>query len=546
MHAVGRCGGARWRAGGARRRLRGRAAATLVLLCAVAWGRLPSGGRATWTQEFVLLPTLALLVGALATLVPRACPAAGRAPDDADAEADPTADPMPDPEADPTAHPEPDPTAASPLARDRYGPPLAGTLAIPVALGLASAVAIGAPEPAFALRSLGSLVALGCLAAWLARDVAGPAATLGLLLPVLLSLVAYAACETAGLVPRLSPPGLGPAATLGNRNVLARTIAIALPGMGWYALLIRGRARPRWQSGAAVLFAAVLLSRCRVAWLALLAALLVGAVVARRRRRGPPLLPPMLRIALLASLLAGAGGEWLAWREPAWLRATAGRLMQLHEGSGAVRLEQAVAMGQRWRAHPLLGVGPTPLAALALPSTAGATNTLPSSDLTAFLLFFGVVPLLLVACGVAARARGTRLRRQGLRAVPLAATVTAVLVCAAGDATLQLPLPGLVAVLSVMAWLPSRQRAGGASFKSRPAHLARAGAALVLLGATAVTVLAIVRAAARVARCTLPSSIADAAPGHRPPTLGEARTGLHPSVHGSACLARARAMLSAR
>jgi hypothetical protein len=184
-----------------------------------------------------------------------------------------------------------------------------------------------------------------------------------------------------------------PGGLLGNRNAAGQYLAIALP----VALATLGRHSCRWLLPLFGL--AIAMTRCRTAWIAGGVAMVVWLV----------LVPVAIRRAqILASALV-LGGFFAAavvpvrlqWREAEPMAATAGRLLDLGSGSGALRLRQYAEGGSLLAAH-WFGMG----ADQWNPTVRGddpelAKNSIPSSDylrfacdgglpaLAAFLTFLG-------------------------------------------------------------------------------------------------------------------------------------------------------------
>ena len=149
-----------------------------------------------------------------------------------------------------------------------------------------------------------------------------------------------------------------PGSTLGNRDAMGAYAAMSL-------LLAAGRTVQRpgvlRAASVALLTTAVMLSRCRAAWLALLACAPVGiAAIARARREGAGRGGLVAAGAVAAGLACAALVPWpgLFWTDPAPIRSSAARLVDIATGAGAARIRQqrlgiAVVAG-----NPVLGVGP--------------------------------------------------------------------------------------------------------------------------------------------------------------------------------------------
>ena len=260
-----------------------------------------------------------------------------------------------------------------------------------------------------------------------------------------------------------------PGGTFGNRNFMAHLCVIALPALSFTALRARTRnAYLAWCGGVAVIGAALVLSRSRAAWLAILVAVVVMAPLSLiALRRGAGVL--RLRRLLLLPLAAAAGGgaalvlpNALDWRSDSPYLDTARSVVNYREGSGQGRLIQYKGTLRMSLRHPLLGVGPgnwgveyPHFAAEHDPSigTEGMTsNPWPSSDWMTFLSERGVVAAVLLGLAMIAlvadglRGLGSEIEpEQRLRSATLLGTVAVLLVVGSFDAVLLLPVAALVA-----------------------------------------------------------------------------------------------------
>ena len=156
-----------------------------------------------------------------------------------------------------------------------------------------------------------------------AADASLAAATVALIIAVSVLFDAESA-ERARLM--RAPGGL-----LGNRNVAGQLLALAT------ALSFPCFAQRRqWRPLLVIIAAALTLTRCRTAWLALVAAAIAALLLSPSKRR------------------SAANGAWLAagvifaalmptrlhWRDAHPLAATGARLLSLRDGSGALRVAQ--------------------------------------------------------------------------------------------------------------------------------------------------------------------------------------------------------------
>ena len=275
-----------------------------------------------------------------------------------------------------------------------------------------------------------------------------------------------------------------PGGTFGNRNFMAHISAIAMPALVLSAIFARSRgAYFRWTIGLAIVSAALILSRSRAAWLALIVCAIVvlplglvalggseGAV-----RGGRVVMLPIAAAAgaVLALILPNA----LDWRSDSPYLDTARSVVDYKAGSGAGRLVQygnTLRMSVR---HPVFGVGPgnwsvqyPKVASTDDPSMSSegmTANPWPSSDWMTFLSERGVgafiVLLLAMMALVADGLRGVHNgldAEQRLGACALLGTIAVLLVVGSFDAVLLLPIPALIAwsLLGALSQ-PARERA---------------------------------------------------------------------------------------
>lgn len=275
-----------------------------------------------------------------------------------------------------------------------------------------------------------------------------------------------------------------PGGTFGNRNFMAHLSVVTMPALVLVATTApTRRAFGWWSGGLAVVAGALILSRSRAAWLALIAGALVLlplVVLALGRGRGSLRLGRLFALPVAAILGGGAAlvvPNTLDWRSDSPYMDTAKSVVNYKEGSGAGRLVQyrnSLRMSLR---HPLLGVGPgnwavvyPKFAARDDPSLAddGTTsNPWPSSDWMTFIsergvgsfVLLGLAMLALVADGLRAVREG-RTPEDRLAACALLGTLVILVVVGTFDAVLLLPVPALVAWTLLGVLSPStRERA---------------------------------------------------------------------------------------
>jgi O-antigen ligase len=305
-----------------------------------------------------------------------------------------------------------------------------------------------------------------------------------------------------------------PGGTFGNRNFMAHLCVICLPALVFTALRARSRnALLGWAGGMALIAAALILSRSRAAWLALIVSAVVMlplALMALRKGRDEFRLRRLLVLILAAGVGAGAAlvlPNTLDWRSDSPYLDTAKSVVNYKEGSGHGRLVQYGTTLRMSLHHPLLGVGPGNWAVVyprfardndpSLSSEGMTSNPWPSSDWMTFLSERGAPAFVVLALAMMALlADGLRALRDGrtteerLTAVTLLGTLAVLLVAASFDAVLLLPVPALVAWALLGAL-------SAASRERKAIALPLASRALVLLGVIAVLGLAATHSAAQ-------------------------------------------------
>lgn len=339
-----------------------------------------------------------------------------------------------------------------------------------VALGIVSA--LFATNHWVAARSLGITIS-SAAAFWVARDLR----RVGLAMPLLRVLAfatvigaATALAQAYGWESQLVSLNRAPGGTFGNRNFMAHLAAIGVPLLILVTLEARGTLGVLAGSlGMMALAAALVLSRTRAAWLALICAGPVLVWGAWRIRRSFPGTARATRVGILA-VCAAVGvivalvlPNTLNWRSDNPYLETMTGVVNYKEGSGAGRLVQYRNSADMALHHPLLGVGPGNWAVAypryashddpSLDGDTGMTqNPWPSSDWVAVLSEHGLPALALlglVMFGLLVNAwRQTRTARGALgimRGAALAAVVIITAVEGAFDAVLLLPMAALVA-----------------------------------------------------------------------------------------------------
>ena len=341
---------------------------------------------------------------------------------------------------------------------------------------------------------------------WCARSMARR----GLVRPLLAALAlagivgaATALLQAYGLRSEYVSLNRAPGGTFGNRNFMAHLSVIIVPTLVFVATTAATRrAFGWWAGGLALVGGALVLSRSRAAWLALIVgALVLMPLVVAALRRGRGTL--RLRRVIALPLAAFAGGaialfmpNTLDWRSDSPYMDTARSVVNYKDGSGRGRLVQygnSLRMSVR---HPLLGVGPGNWA-VTYPKFAGrndpslandgmTSNPWPSSDWMTFVSERGIASfVLLLLAMLALLADGLRGVRDGrtpedrLAACILLGTLAILMVVGTFDAVLLLPVPALAAWTLLGALSPpSRERA--------VVHLSIPMRGVILLGVMAV------------------------------------------------------------
>lgn len=347
------------------------------------------------------------------------------------------------------------------LARDRVGQ-LAAAL---VAAAVVSTIASKNPYAGLRATTLGLGAALlFVVARAVGRDERARALLLeGLALPVALVAISVIA-ESLGLF-SFSRPKHAPGGFLGERNVAAELLVLALPMLTRTLRTYAAPSRTRYGLHMLVLAlsaAALVLTRTRSAWIAAMLVVLVEVVLALR-----PSGPPHTRALPILLLVAGAVAGWLLPTRLEWTSAhpygdTWRSLVDATSPSGAGRLVQISTTLRMGVAHPLLGVGPGNWSGAYLgfahagdPTVhegAFAVNRLANGDLSALFAEQGVIGLLLataLALTVLRSSTGTKQDR-----IARAELACVLAIVAALDAVLTTPTALAFVAIAVGACTP--------------------------------------------------------------------------------------------
>ncbi len=311
---------------------------------------------------------------------------------------------------------------------------------------------------------------------WCARSLAGAGLKRPLMAVIILATVLGAATslvQAYGFESEYFTLSRAPGGTFGNRNFVAHVAAIGVPLLIWYAVTAkRTIAVLLCAIGGAVLAAALVLSRSRAAWLALLVSALLLSVPVWRAAKRVPHADAARRLILLG--LVAAAGVVLALAVPNQLNWTSDSpyldsvrgVVAYNSGSGRGRIIQYRNTLHMVEAHPVLGVGPgnwpvyyPAFASRNDPSLSHddrtTANPWPSSDWATLIAERGaiaVAALLLAFIGIIANAfqstRGSTANNPGARDpfLPVAVTATVLVTGAVGafDAVLILAAPTFI------------------------------------------------------------------------------------------------------
>jgi O-antigen ligase len=336
-------------------------------------------------------------------------------------------------------------------------------------LGVSILSALFAENWWVATRAL-AMTASGLTVFWVARTVATAgyerALIAGLATAVVIGALT-ALLQAYGIEPEYMSLSRAPGGTFGNRNFMAHLSAIGTP----IILLCAIEARRTWgftlgAVGMTIIAAALVLSRTRAAWLALMVGGALMIVLGWRmgdawtdpeRRRRLLVLGGVSAVAVIAALALPNTLEWKS--SSPYLDSVRG-VVNYKEGSGAGRLVQYRNSLRMAVAHPVLGVGPGNWA-VEYPKYASrndpslndegmTSNPWPSSDWVAFVAERGFAAAALYAFALFAllvgawmRARAATTSHERLGAVALAATVVIAAIVGAFDAVLLIAIPSL-------------------------------------------------------------------------------------------------------
>jgi O-antigen ligase len=361
-----------------------------------------------------------------------------------------------------------------------------------------------------AQRSLGVSVS-GAVIFWGARAVAERGSYRPILVAAAIASVCAAALSLAqayGLETEYFSANRAPGGTFGNRNFVAHIAAIGLPTLVWCTVTAR---RPfgalLGSLGAAVLAAALVMSRSRGAWLAVVASvvvLLVPMLASRKYWRGGMVGGRFARLCLAAAIggmVAIVLPNSLNWNSESPYLDSARGVVDYKKGSGRGRLAQYGNSLQMAVANPVFGVGPgnwpveyvrfAPDGDRSIADDGMTANPWPSSDWVAFVSERGFIPTLALL-GVFTILFFGALRRWSelkdpdavLAQCVLAGTIVATMVVSAFDVVLLLAAPSFLvwSILGATSGIPDMGGARrGREVKITPRALSIAGASIIVV-----------------------------------------------------------------
>jgi O-antigen ligase len=300
-----------------------------------------------------------------------------------------------------------------------------------------------------------------------------------------------------------------PGGTLGNRNFMAHIAAIGLPAVVWSTVTAR---RPRGalagSLGAAVVAAALVLSRSRAAWLAaaMSAVVLIIPVLVSRKYWDRQLVggrfARLTLAAVIGALIAIALPNNLNWNSDSPYLDSARGVVDFRKGSGRGRVAQYTNTLRMATAHPLLGVGPgnwpvtyvrfAPPNDKSLTDDGMTANPWPSSDWAAFVSERGFLASLALLGALALiffgafRGWSAVTDRDGVLArLALIGTIVAAMVVSAFDASLLLAAPALIVWTILGSAAGPRRAPRDVTLSPRSRGIAFVATALFVAGAVA-------------------------------------------------------------
>jgi O-antigen ligase len=374
-----------------------------------------------------------------------------------------------------------------------------------------AASALFATNHWLAQRALGVSVS-SAIVFWGARSVAEQGSYRTILIAAAIAAVCaalFSLAQAYGLDSEYFSTNRAPGGTLGNRNFVAHIAVIGLPSLVWCTVTAR---RPfgalLGSLGAAILAAALVLSRSRAAWLAVAACvvvLFVPMLASRKYWSGAKVGGRFARLVLAAvvcGMVAIVLPNKLNWNSESPYLDTARGVVDYKKGSGRGRLAQYENSLRMAASNPVFGVGPgnwpveyvgfAPSNDRSLADDGMTANPWPSSDWVAFISERGIVPTVALL-GVFAVLFYGALRRWSemengeavLAQLVLAGTIVATIVVSAFDVVLLLGATSLLVWSVVGATSGIRHKGQEAKLSPRAWGFAAAGLLFVVLLSTA-------------------------------------------------------------
>jgi O-antigen ligase len=356
-----------------------------------------------------------------------------------------------------------------------------------------------------AQRALGVSVS-GAIVFWGTRSIADGGKYRAILIAVAVAAVLTAALSLAqayGLESEYFSTNRAPGGTFGNRNFVAHIAVVGLPSLVWCTVTARKPFGALLGSlGTALVAAALVLSRSRAAWLAVIACvviLFVPMLASRKYWAGARIGGRFARMALAATIGAMAAialPNRLNWSSDSPYLDTARNVVDYKKGSGRGRLSQYTNSARMALANPIFGVGPgnwpvkyvefAPSNDRSLADDGMTANPWPSSDWVALLSERGIIPTLSLMAVFVILLYGSVRKWSALEngdavlaQLVLAGTIVATMVVSAFDVVLLLGAPSLLiwSVLGVTSGIRPEER----ERKLSPRALGFAAAGLIAI-----------------------------------------------------------------
>lgn len=362
-----------------------------------------------------------------------------------------------------------------------------------------------------AQRALGVSVS-SAIIFWGARSVAERGSYRPILIAASIAAVLaalFALAQAYGVDTEYFSTNRAPGGTFGNRNFVAHIAVIGLPSLVWCTVTAR---RPfgalLGSVGAGVLAAALVLSRSRAAWLAVVACvvvLFVPMLASRKYWSGANVGGRFARLTLagvICGMVAIALPNRLNWNSESPYLDTARGVVDYKKGSGRGRVAQYEHSLRMAASNPVFGVGPgnwpveyvayAPSNDRSLAEDGMTANPWPSSDWVAFISERGLLPTIALLGVFAVLFYGSMRKWSELEngdavlaQLVLAGTIVATMVVSAFDVVLLLGAPSFLVWSVIGATSGIRHEGREANLSPRAWAFASTGVLLVVLLSTA-------------------------------------------------------------